>query len=865
MIFLGAFFSFSDMFLNVMLDATSKTTFILLIAIVATRFLRKSSSAVRHGILSLALTSALILPFLSQSLPSLSFEALPTWLMFTVEHAEPATITSRAAMNLESGLDFNTESPAANDVGGTDVAVGQSVISSRSHDGYLAISHPFEWLGSLVFAVWLSGAALVISGIMIAALRTMRLRAACSTEFDPEWRAMQTNVREDLGIRRHILLLRHPKISVPITCGTLRPVVVLPELFNGTSLERRRVLIHELAHIKRFDVAIQAFGQLSCALYFLHPLAWWCLRRLEMEREFSCDDCVLRSGERATDYAEQLTTMARQFLNSRRATFTVAMTRKTNLEKRIESLLNDDCRRAPMTWLSGLLLLSLSAMITLSLGVLHSTPVVAAMPQLDANPRSDAAIKAVTSDNGKQPDKATAPELAGTNTFPISVSGQALDSNGKPIVGASIFISDQRVKGKRIGETKTDASGRYSLRDVPLPIERVDTNNGRDFGEFIVFGKANGFGFAWRPLKLFHPNPKPSGLSYYDDPRDDKPTRYERDDRIELDLRFSSATTIRGKVVDSNGKPIPNTELSIWDCERVPSDGYGLPETETKRRFLVMDNNGFELLNADVPADIQIRHTDDTGKFEFANLPIGCRLRIRVNPPGFPARMIWVATETGWGKEHDGMPLYDGSTGLNLIFGIPVTFSVRAIYGDTRKPAPGVFVGASNSSGDSYKTTDDHGRVTLAIPAGEYRLYSLPAYKTPYLRTEHRITLGGTAPQEDFVLELRPAAQVEVEVIDAQTGKGIGNVDLWRESDKGYRESYFSTGWESKTRTVHRDRQRTDKNGVIHEVFEPGKHRIGVGHESYPEGYSRVEEDGIEIVFEAGETRKVTFHLRQKR
>ena len=58
-------------------------------------------------------------------------------------------------------------------------------------------------------------------------------------------------------------------------------------------------------------------------------------------------------------------------------------------------------------------------------------------------------------------------------------------------------------------------------------------------GAFQVFGEAEGFGFAWRPQKWFFPQPKPANITYEPEHRD-PPGRYEANDKIVLDLRFSA-------------------------------------------------------------------------------------------------------------------------------------------------------------------------------------------------------------------------------------------------------------------------------------------------------------------------------------
>ena len=88
-------------------------------------------------------------------------------------------------------------------------------------------------------------------------------------------------------------------------------------------------------------------------------------------------------------------------------------------------------------------------------------------------------------------------------------------------------------------------------------------------------------------------------------------------------------------------------------------------------------------------------------------------------------------------------------------------------------------------------------------------------------------------------------------------------MDLWHATKGGGREEYYSTSWEVATNIVHRDRERTDKNGVIREFFEPGKHRIGVASAAFPKGYAPVEPDGREIDCQPGKPILVEFRLQK--
>ena len=201
--------------------------------------------------------------------------------------------------------------------------------------------------------------------------------------------------------------------------------------------------------------------------------------------------------------------------------------------------------------------------------------------------------------------------------------------------------------------------------------------------------------------------------------------------------------------------------------------------------------------------------------------------------------------------------------------------TVQVLYSDTRKPAPKVFVCANNKEAGTGVASDNEGRALLRLPPGKYDLELLPAKGTPYLLTNGKIEVPKRPAKEPTVVELRPAAVVEVQVLDAVTGKGVADVDLWREitqlpspdsysTVQKYHEVHFFRSYEQETNICHVERPRTDSNGALRALFEPGKHRIGVAKEAFPEGYEAVETEGQEIDAQAGKPIKITFHLKKK-
>ena len=123
------------------------------------------------------------------------------------------------------------------------------------------------------------------------------------------------------------------EVDQPMTLGSR---ILLPTSAKQWSEQRlEAVLLHERAHVERRDSLISLAGELACAVYWFHPLAWLVERRARLERERACDDAVLTAGVAPCEYASAIVDVAR-------ATRTMAMpmAAPSQLETRITAILD---------------------------------------------------------------------------------------------------------------------------------------------------------------------------------------------------------------------------------------------------------------------------------------------------------------------------------------------------------------------------------------------------------------------------------------------------------------------------------------------------------------------------------------------
>lgn len=126
-------------------------------------------------------------------------------------------------------------------------------------------------------------------------------------------------------------------VNTPLTCGVLRPLILLPaNALDWDEPQRQAVLLHESAHVQRRDCLAKYVAQASRALLWWNPLAWTSAARLYREQELACDDAVLSAGVAPEDYASALLDTARACSNS--LLLGCAMSSSSVLRARLEHL-----------------------------------------------------------------------------------------------------------------------------------------------------------------------------------------------------------------------------------------------------------------------------------------------------------------------------------------------------------------------------------------------------------------------------------------------------------------------------------------------------------------------------------------------
>ena len=153
----------------------------------------------------------------------------------------------------------------------------------------------------LVLLLWFAGALFFATHVAWSAVLFNRSMRHLSPVTIPAVLELLETCRRAMGVRGSLQVLASPKISSPALWGFVRPRLILPEslLQRFSQEELRFVFLHELAHVKRGDIAISWLLAVLQGLHWFNPAIWFGFARMRAEREMACDALALSHADEA--------------------------------------------------------------------------------------------------------------------------------------------------------------------------------------------------------------------------------------------------------------------------------------------------------------------------------------------------------------------------------------------------------------------------------------------------------------------------------------------------------------------------------------------------------------------------------------
>uniref|UniRef100_UPI002636B8D5 M56 family metallopeptidase n=1 Tax=Fluviicola sp. TaxID=1917219 RepID=UPI002636B8D5 len=174
--------------------------------------------------------------------------------------------------------------------------------------------------GSLIVLIWF--VVFIFKCIrMTGDLRQVYRVRNYQTVSPPEmWRKRVSELQVSLRIKRNVQLLESKLVTIPSVTGFFKPVILVPVgLLNNIPQDQvEAILLHELAHIRRSDYAVNLMQTFIEILFFFNPGVLWISSLLKDERENCCDDLAISVTNNKKEFVNALISFQEYNMNTQR-------------------------------------------------------------------------------------------------------------------------------------------------------------------------------------------------------------------------------------------------------------------------------------------------------------------------------------------------------------------------------------------------------------------------------------------------------------------------------------------------------------------------------------------------------------------
>ena len=217
---------------------------------------------------------------------------------------------------------------------------------------------PYAFLLSL----WLCGAMIVFSWKLIGYHR-FRCRMLSDIRPPEDWE--ENMLRRLAGNEKVPQLLHSLETKGPVLMGMWKCTLFLPDtVYPPEVLED--ILVHELSHRKRHDLALKWLAALVQCVHWFNPVCWWLPEQIDRDCELACDERVIKNQnpERCRRYGRTLVLVAAS-QDSVQSLTAPMYSQKQRLKERLDLIMNHkkSGRHITIVLCIAVLLMGLSTML----------------------------------------------------------------------------------------------------------------------------------------------------------------------------------------------------------------------------------------------------------------------------------------------------------------------------------------------------------------------------------------------------------------------------------------------------------------------------------------------------------------------
>lgn len=219
--------------------------------------------------------------------------------------------------------------------------------ADQKHWGTL-LSYPLSrWLAPGFLLIWGAG-LLLLSGRVAVGWLTLYIRCSSCRTMNRE--PLVRRLSSQLSIGPSVSVVRSSEVEIPTVWGIFSPIILLPnDATEWSTAKLQSVLLHELAHVKRWDVLSHILTRIARSIFWPNPLVWIAVSKATAAQERACDDVVLQSGVPSWSYAEQLLAFTKSVRRATSPGDAVALDAGRQFKSRIRALLHPSSSHRALT------------------------------------------------------------------------------------------------------------------------------------------------------------------------------------------------------------------------------------------------------------------------------------------------------------------------------------------------------------------------------------------------------------------------------------------------------------------------------------------------------------------------------------
>ena len=589
-----------------------------------------------------------------------------------------------------------------------------------------------DWPALLTW-LWLAGVVGLVVHVGFSALALHRRLRRATPVNDLSAHALLDQMRERMGVRRQVALLETTAVTSPALCGLIRPRLLLPPGLVGrfTAAELRFVFLHELAHLKRHDIAVNWLTTLLQVVHWFNPLLWLAFHRMRADGELACDAAALRVAAAGEHHAYGQTIIKLLESAARPAMLPGVvgiLEDRGQIRQRIRMIARFHPTRRG-AWAAGFGVVLLGAVCLTdaqsSKPTGSGTPVAAATNAATAGPVAPAQEVCVGAD--------PVPELPVAGAEARALILTVLDAaTSKPLSGAEVLAPYIGTFNQPQRRRLTDDQGRYTLRFVIPPVAAR-----RQINSFNV--SARHPDFAQRAVMWT----SSAGDVHAGLPAD-------------VTLRLERGVTIGGRVEDGHGAAVAGVGILL------SGSGYsGFSMGADERRT----HEYAEVTESDPASPAAV--TDPSGRWTYTRVPADLeRLELTLARPDGPRSTFSTAAAEHSITQFPLIPLAD-LRATNAVLVLPEGLTVRGIVVDEAgQPLAGATVREGYGHGNIVRASE----FTTGADGRFERPHRVPRQWIHTATRADRATVSVVAQVESGMGEVRlvlpPAQPLRLSVVD---------------------------------------------------------------------------------------------------